>query len=70
MTPADMLAFERQWWQHAGAKDQAIRDTFGCTSTRYYQALNALLDDAQALDIDAQTVRRLQRLRERAAGTR
>ena len=40
----EILAFEARWWKHAGAKEQAIRDTFGLSSTRYYQLLNALLD--------------------------
>ena len=39
-----VLAFERQWWRRAGAKEQAIRDLFGISSTRYYQLLNGLLD--------------------------
>src|SRR2546427_12474673 len=37
-----ILAFERQWWKHAGSKEQAIRDLFGVSSTRYYQMLNWL----------------------------
>jgi hypothetical protein len=58
-----MLAFERQWWKHAGAKEQAIRDTFGLSATRYYQVLNALLEDPAALAHDPVLVRRLRRLR-------
>jgi Protein of unknown function (DUF3263) len=58
-----ILDFERQWWKHAGAKEQAIRDTFGLSATRYYQVLNALLDDPAALAHDATTVSRLRRLR-------
>src|SRR5688572_22336493 len=53
-----ILAFEKQWWKHAGAKEQAIRDTFGLSATRYYQVLNALLDDPAALAHDATTVGR------------
>ena len=63
-----MLEFERQWWRQPGAKEQAIRDTFGVTPTRYYQSLNALLDLPGALTYDAALVHRLQRLR--AAATR
>jgi hypothetical protein len=63
-----ILAFERQWWRHAGAKEQAIRDTFGLSPTRYYQLLNRLLDDPLALERDPVLVRRLRRLR--AARTR
>lgn len=65
MTPADLLAFERQWWQHAGRKEQAIRDRFRVSATRYYQALNSAINDPSALAIDAATVRRLQRARDR-----
>ena len=58
-----ILEFERQWWKHAGAKEQAIRDTFGLSATRYYQLLNALLDDPAALAFDPMLVGRLRRLR-------
>jgi Protein of unknown function (DUF3263) len=59
----DMLAFERQWWRRAGAKDTAIRTQFGMPPTRYYQALNALVDRPDALASDPLVVRRLRRLR-------
>ncbi|GAA5197941.1 hypothetical protein GCM10023322_70250 [Rugosimonospora acidiphila] len=58
-----MLAFERRWWRHAGSKEQAIRDQFGVSSTRYYQLLNALLDRPAALAHDPVLVKRLRRLR-------
>ena len=59
----DVLAFERQWWRHAGAKETAIRERFGLAPTRYYQALNALVDRPAALAADPLLVRRLRRLR-------
>ena len=59
----DMLAFERQWWRHAGAKETAIREQFGVPPTRYYQVLNALVDRPAALAADPMLVRRLRRLR-------
>ena len=59
----EMLAFERQWWRHAGAKETAIRERFGLAPTRYYQALNALVDRPAALAVDPLLVRRLRRLR-------
>jgi hypothetical protein len=59
----EMLVFERQWWRHAGAKETAIRDRFGLSPTRYYQALNALVDEPAALAADPVLVRRLRRLR-------
>jgi hypothetical protein len=58
-----ILAFERQWWRQSGAKEQAIRDTFGLSATRYYQLLNTLLDDPRALEHDSVVVNRLRRLR-------
>jgi hypothetical protein len=65
-----MLAFERQWWRHAGAKEQAIRDQFGVSSTRYYQMLNGLLDDPAAAAFDPVLVARLRRLRATRTRTR
>jgi hypothetical protein len=59
----DILAFERQWWSHAGAKDRAIRERFKISSTRYYQLLNELLDNPAAMEADAMLVKRLRRLR-------
>ena len=61
-----LLDFERQWWRRGGAKDQAIRDTFGMTPTRYYQALNGVLELPEAMRYDAALVHRLLRLRAEA----
>jgi len=60
---AKILAFERQWWKYAGAKEQAIRDRFAMSATRYYQVLNALIDKPEALATDPLLVKRLRRLR-------
>jgi hypothetical protein len=65
-----ILAFESKWWKHAGSKEQAIRDTFGLSSTRYYQLLNALLDNPAALAHDPVLIGRLRRLRSTRARTR
>ena len=59
----EMLAFERQWWRYAGAKEEAIRERFGMSATRYYQVLNALVDRPVALAVDPLLVRRLRRMR-------
>jgi hypothetical protein len=59
----EMLVFERHWWRRAGAKETAIRDRFGVPPTRYYQALNALVDRADALAADPLLIHRLRRLR-------
>ena len=58
-----LLEFERQWWKHAGAKEQAIRDEFGCSATTYYARVNRLIDDPAALAEDPILVNRLRRLR-------
>lgn len=58
-----ILEFERQWWRYAGAKEQAIRELFDCSTTRYYQMLNTLIDDPRALAADPMLVKRLRRLR-------
>ncbi|MEV6842580.1 DUF3263 domain-containing protein [Actinoplanes sp. NPDC051411] len=65
-----ILAFEARWWKHAGAKEQAIRDTFALSSTRYYQLLNGVLDNPAALEHDPVLVGRLRRLRSTRARTR
>src|SRR5579885_2067360 len=59
----EILAFERQWWKYAGAKEQSIRERFDMSATRYYQVLNALLDRPEALAADPMLVKRLRRLR-------
>jgi hypothetical protein len=59
----EIIDFERQWWKYAGAKEQAVREKFDMSSTRYYQVLNALIDRPEALAFDPLLVRRLRRLR-------
>jgi hypothetical protein len=59
----EILEFERHWWKYAGAKEQAVREKFDMSSTRYYQVLNALIDRPDALEADPLLVRRLRRLR-------
>jgi hypothetical protein len=59
----EILAFERQWWKYAGAKEQAIRELFDMSATRYYQVLNALIDRPESLAFDPMLVKRLRRMR-------
>ena len=59
----DVLAFERQWWRYAGAKEAAIKEQFGLSATRYYQVLNTVIDRPEALAVDPLLVRRLRRMR-------
>ncbi len=65
-----ILDFERQWRNHAGAKEQAIRAEFGLSAARYYQLLGALIDSPLALARDPMLVKRLHRMREARAQAR
>ena len=58
-----ILAFEREWWKYAGAKEQAIKEHFDLSPTRYYQLLNRIIDDEQAEAYDPLLVKRLRRMR-------
>lgn len=58
-----ILAFERGWWKHPGAKDAAIRERFDVTPIRYYQQLNGLIDRPASLRAEPVVVNRLRRLR-------
>lgn len=60
----ELLGFERQWWRHPGAKEQAIRERFDISATRYYQLLGQLITRPEAMAFDPMTVKRLQRLRD------
>ena len=59
----EILDFERSWWKHAGVKEQAIKDHFSMSATKYYQLLNELLEDPAALAHDPILVKRLRRMR-------
>ncbi|MCC5947863.1 MAG: DUF3263 domain-containing protein [Nitriliruptoraceae bacterium] len=59
----DILDFEREWWRYAGAKEQAIKERFDVSPTRYYQLLNRVIDDEEAVAYDPMLVKRLRRLR-------
>ncbi|WP_237341849.1 DUF3263 domain-containing protein [Williamsia soli] len=58
-----ILEFEKKWWRHSGSKENAIREEFGISATRYAQRLNQILDDPQALAHDPILVNRLKRVR-------
>ena len=58
-----ILDFEREWWRYAGAKEQAVREHFDLSPTRYYQLLNRVIDDEHAESYDPMLVKRLRRLR-------
>jgi hypothetical protein len=59
-----VLAMERTSWPGPGAKERAIREQLGISPVRYYQLLNALIDDERALAHDPVTVNRLRRVRD------
>ncbi len=59
----DILDFERSWWKHAGVKEQAIKERFDMSATRYYQVLNELLENPAAMERDPILIKRLKRLR-------
>ncbi|MFE9013476.1 DUF3263 domain-containing protein [Streptomyces cyaneofuscatus] len=58
-----LLALERRSWAGPGAKERAIREELGISPVRYYQLLNALIEDERALREDPVTVNRLRRLK-------
>ncbi len=58
-----IFGFERQWWKYSGAKEQAIRELFDMSATRYYQLINSLIDTPEALEFDPMLVKRLRRMR-------
>lgn len=59
-----ILALERRGFGGPGAKERAIREELGLVPVRYYQLLNALLDDPRAVECDPVTVNRLRRVRD------
>jgi len=67
LTPREqaILDFERVWWTIDGPKQEAIRQRFSLSTTRYYQLLNQLLDSVESMAYDPLVVRRLQRERAR-----
>ncbi|MCL2733716.1 MAG: DUF3263 domain-containing protein [Actinomycetia bacterium] len=66
LTPREkaILALEGRTFSGPGAKERAVREQLGLAPVRYYQLLNALLDDPRALAHAPVTVNRLRRIRE------
>lgn len=65
-----ILDFEHQWWKYAGSKEQAVKDLFDLSPTRYYQILNQLIDSEDALAHDPMLIKRLRRQRASRQRTR
>lgn len=57
----ELLAFERGFWRYQGAKESAIRDRFGFSATRYYQALHEAVRKPAALVAEPVLVNRIRR---------
>lgn len=60
-----MLDFAAQQWRYLGAQEQAIREQFDCSATRYWQRVNTLIEEPEALAYAPMTVNRLRRLKDR-----
>lgn len=60
-----VLDIEGRLWHYAGAKEAAIREQLDMSAVRYYQVLNALLDNPSAVAYAPMVVSRLRRLRTR-----
>lgn len=58
-----VIAIEANQWRYEGAKREAAR-LIGLSPTRYYQHLNALLDNPAAQTHDPVTINRLRRQRQ------
>ena len=58
-----ILDFEHQWWKYAGSKEEAVKELFDLSPTRYYQLLNQLIDSEAALAHDPLLIKRLRRQR-------
>lgn len=59
-----IIDIERSRWKYQAAKDQHVREVLGVSATRYYQLLDAMLDDPEAERRWPVEVRRLRRVRE------
>lgn len=58
-----ILDFEGSWWLRTDAKDAAIREHLGMSSTRYYQAVRRLMAASAAREYAPLTVHRLHRMK-------
>lgn len=58
-----IIEFEHHWWKYAGAKESAIKELFDMSTTTYYQVLNGLIDNPDALEVDPMLIKRLRRQR-------
>lgn len=65
-----VLDFAGLTWRSPGWRDQAIRELFDVSATRFHQMVLGLLDRPEALAYAPVTVKRLTRLRDQRAAAR
>jgi hypothetical protein len=56
-----ILDFEREWWRHAGVRDQEVWERWGISASEYDRRLIAIAVRPEAMAYDALTVRRIRR---------
>ena len=61
-TELAMLRLAGEWWRDGSAKENAIRDRFGISPTRFHQVVARLIASPAALAAEPAIVRRLQRI--------
>lgn len=59
----ELLEFELDNLRQTGPKEEAVRQRFGVSMARYYQRVNRVIDDPEALAALPREVHLLQRLR-------
>jgi hypothetical protein len=69
-TDRAILEFERLHWKRTGRKVDEIKTRFELTEVRYYQVLNWIIDQPEALAYDAVFVNQLRNLRAKRADVR
>jgi hypothetical protein len=69
-TDRAILAFEKEHWHYQGNKERVIQERFGVSPNRYYQRLNRLLDEPEALAQQPALVKRLLNRREQRSQRR
>lgn len=57
-----ILDFGRNWYKNAGARENAIRENFGMSSTSYFQKLNGLRSHPEAREYAPDVLSRADRL--------
>ena len=56
-----MLDFEREWWRHAGAKEEEVQLRWGLSIAEYGGRLLGIALRPEAMEYDPLTVRRIRR---------